>query len=444
MYLNNSIFKLKLLNKYQHINPFYNIPARLFSDTNKNITKHIPLTSLSNKNIQLMQKFENARNNKLTLKSKADLHFQTLWSNFCHIILYTNPTVTNSDTNSIPNDINFLDLSDMSNSVFQDDNKFINFNSNTLNTSQLSKEYHPFSDSNNNNITLINYINPVIVTRIPEEFNLDLETDKNIIITNSTDSKLNGDVKITFSSKSEDICNLFQTKSIRSVNFSLNSLNYCNMLIKSSLECQYFNFQSKLSILKIKKFGLVNKGLIKSNIAEIDIRSYFGPKNKNEELKIEVNYGEILFGACQGNLRIESNDAKIVLDNIECEDVNINTKSSYIEAFINKIGSMNISSVESEIILYLNEDNSSLKVFYENENKYIFEPKKRDERKEGNQADEDSLSIIKISSNKKPVISTISAWDYIKKKIERKIYNKKNENKEYKDTIENKENNTKL
>ena len=373
----------------------------------KSQIKHITNT-FTNSNIIYMKKIDDARNSTLKIKqSQNNLFFQTIWSNFMHTTAFLK---NHSNTNFPKNDIDYSNLSEDSYIIFQNDNQFFDYNT-TNNDFNLT-------DDKKNNIELNlpkNNDNCLVINRIPQEFSLNITANKNITINNTGDSKLMGNVNVNFISDLKNFNN-FETKRIRSENFSISCENgNLSVMIKSSLEVENLKLSANLALIKIKKLGLVKAGIIKSNIAEIDIRSIYC--SLVDRLTIEVDRGLIELGNCQGNMKIVSKEAKIVIDSIDCTELDILSENSEITVFFNKIENYaRICSSKGQVNLFLNSDNADdFNIYDENRGEYLMKSKNEENKK-----------IIKINSENVPKIVCISAWDYIKEKIERKVKNRQN------------------
>ena len=365
--------------------------------------------TLSNSNIIFMKKIDNVRNSCLKIKNcNYDLVFQTIWSNFIHSTILDK----NKKNSDFPNnDLDYTNYSENSYLIFQKDESFFdyNFNNDQVWLKEINKDNIDLNIPNNNNNDL------TIISRIPEEFSLNIESSKNILINNTGDSKLEGNVILKFMSE-ENKFNNFEARKIRSMIFSiLCEKGNLNILLKSSLEVGKLEIVSLISLIKIKKLGISDSGLIKSDISEIDIRSIYNNSPSNF-LVIENERGFINLGNCQGNLKIITKESKIVIDSLDCKECEIITENSEITVFFNSIEkNAIILSKKGKINLFINSDKSDMfNIFYEDKNVYLLK------------SNENISNIIRISSENEPKITLISSWEYIKEKLERKLKNKEN------------------
>ena len=142
--------------------------------------------TLSNSNIIFMKKIDNVRNSCLKIKNcNYDLVFQTIWSNFIHSTILDK----NKKNSDFPNnDLDYTNYSENSYLIFQKDESFFdyNFNNDQVWLKEINKDNIDLNIPNNNNNDL------TIISRIPEEFSLNIESSKNILINNTGDSKLEG------------------------------------------------------------------------------------------------------------------------------------------------------------------------------------------------------------------------------------------------------------
>ena len=362
--------------------------------------------SLSNSNIVYQKKIDNARNSTLNVRnSNLNMMFQTIWCNFLHTTIL-NESCNNNDFPQV--DLDYTNYSDNSYIIFQKDEMFFDYKNDLNWVKEIDREnIELVIPDKENNLSMI--------SRIPQEFSLCLETSKNIIINNTGDSKLQGNVSVKFFSV-ENKFNLFESRRIRSMDFSILCENgNLNFIIKSSLEVERLKMISAFLLLKIKKLGIVNTGLIKAQIAEIDIRSVYN-NSQSDFLIIECERGVIELGNYQGNLKIKSKEAKIIIDSLDCKECEIYTENSEISIFFNSLEKhSNITSTNGNVTLFINADKSNcFNILYKEKNKYLMK------------SNENNENAIIVSSENEPKIVSISSWDYIKEKIERKIRNKGN------------------
>ena len=361
--------------------------------------------TISNSNIVYMKKIDNARNSTLNIKDcKNDLIFQTIWSNFIHSTIIDR----NKKNLDFPNnDLDYTNYSENSYLIFQKDESFFNYNENLNWLIEKNKD--------NIDLNIPNSDEVLVISRIPEEFSLNINSSGNVTINNSGDSKLQGNIKINFTSDESKFHN-FEARKIRSMIFSiLCEKGNLNLIIKSSLEVEKLELVSIFSHIKIKKLGLTISGLIKSGISEIDIRSIYNNSPTNF-LVIENERGFINLGNVQGNLKILSKESKIIIDSLDCKECEIITESSEISIFFNSLEkNAQIHSKNGQINLFVNSDNTELfNIFYVDKNIFLLK------------SNEKNANTINISSVIEPKLTKISSWEYIKEKIERKLNLKNN------------------
>jgi hypothetical protein len=396
-------------------------------------------TKLSNKNIIFMKKFKNFRNNAIKVDSviKGEIVIQTFWSDFVHLCILDSELGKNNfglDPNSgFNSDLDYTNLNDDSYFVFQDPESFIDYK----NESEFNKCDIKINENESNIVEIINHDKPIplpsdnelnlsMISRIPQEFNLDIKTDGNLKIINAGDSKLLADkyIKIEFNlfdNESKEF-NIFEGKRLRTENFYLKANNRISVNIKSYLEANIVNFVSlHTSIIRIKKMGIVKEGYFKLNEADFDCRSIYGPKITGNYLEFNINDGNISIGTLQGNVRINVNkNAKINIDNLECQNFELNCNNqqgdSLIEIFINDVGqSCFINSGRNKLVLYINsEKNGSFKI----KTNLDIIGKEKNPKESPN---DDKLQIINVNASISPNILELSSWDYTRKKIESKI-----------------------
>jgi hypothetical protein len=372
---------------------------KLFADLRRNF-------SLTNKNIYFMKNFEESRNAEL----KADLNgseiiLQTIWSNFTHFSVFNKAKIFE---NGIDDSIDYSKLDDNSYYVFQDSNLF---NKNIeLGDVLLDKDQNKidlkfcelFDEITNDD---------VVIARVPQEFNLDL-TGHNIKIINSGDSKLVADKFINVDMKGRS--NFFEGKRLRTNDFKLNSVNELKMIIKSYIEAKCLNLIADTANINIKKLGVVNSGQFNVNKGQIDIRSAYLPQEDNFELNIKE--GDLVIGSCHGNLRINTQKANIIIENLDCKALNINaTEDNQCEIFINNLSANSKISSNNNLPnkLFINETcNGKIAIKCEKSGRYFF-------------GSEDCQTFLHINSKTDPSVIPISSWDYMKRKINRVINSKK-------------------
>lgn len=390
---------------------------------------------LNYKNIFFMKKLENARSKSINLHSttNTDIIFQTFWSDFLHLSFFNkNKTYENSDLLA-KSSLDFANYNDDSYIIFQNEKDFIDYESQrnsadetnfTYNLSETDEKEINFSTDNNNSLD-----EKCLITRIPQEFNIDVEADGDVRIINSGDSKLIADKKIKINfTETKDLSypNIFEGKRLRTENFFLDGKNrMLYVTIKSYLEAKKIFFQIlNSSKIRIKKLGVVNEGIFNLNNCEADIRSIYGPVKDNEQLEFNIKNTNLMVGSVQGNIKILSEEfSKITIENLECNNFFFKSSNkdeiSELEIFINNVkNSLKIEGEGIKIILYLNLD-SQVKFSVRHNESFIYNNYVNSESTGG-----DSSKIIEIKSNSIPEIIEITSWEYMKRKIERKIKSK--------------------
>ncbi len=340
-------------------------------NSNNTYNKNI---ELSNQNIFFLKKLNNFRNNGVVYTlHNTECIFQTLWSNFAYVSLINNNKTY--ENNLEKSSIDFISTDDNSYTIFQDESSFVdledkdeinNFKYKIAN--EDSSTLQNFELSNEKNKNGKNQDNYTLVTRIPQEFNINLKTNKSVKIVNMGDSKLLGDKEIKIHFVNYDtftgfdktgLTNKLNEDQIHEVNLELkrvrsNNINFCaeknfkvKLTARSYIEGENLNIDiPRESVFRVKKIGVANKGKINLNKSEIDIRSVFSPTNENSDLNNEnsicnnlnvnsnlnenKNYKYLEFigknsniniGSLHGNNFINTEECNIIIDNVDCENL---------------------------------------------------------------------------------------------------------------------------
>lgn len=393
-------------------------------------------TQLSNRNLIMMKKLKNFRNNTLNVDLKgSDIIFQTIWSDFVHISLFDK----NSENHNINTEFDYAKYDEESYTIFQDENIFTDFSETDGESVNLLSSENEIKITNVENKREIDL---TLITRIPQEFNLNLKTDKNIKFVNTGDSKLIADkhISIEFYNSSTDknetsLIKTFDAKRIRTSNFNLVSHNNIFIAsIRSYLEAEFVNFISlNKSNIRLKKLGVVKEGFFHLKETNMDIRSIYGPVEKekifnsetiNKNITFRIEGGNLNIGSIQGNVSFEFFDSdenkefesNLFIDNLDCDKFAIKSEAENFnrcEMFINKINSSCVFDVKKvkHFIIFVNIDTKEDFVVKHN-NSVIYGIYNKDK------------SVIEVNSETKPEIMEVSSWDYMKRRIEKKRMNK--------------------
>jgi hypothetical protein len=414
--------------------------------------KFFSTSGISNSNLITMKKLKNYRNNTLNVDMKgSDLIFQTIWSDFVHFSLFERNHI-NKNFNC---EFDYSKYDEESYTIFQDESIFTDYEeSSEKNSSMINFT----STENEMKITNTNEGKGdfTLITRIPQEFNLNLKTDRNIKIVNTGDSKLLADKQISIkfydhhSHEQGDInkstinsntnTNTFEAKRIRTTNFNLltGEENRFVSNIRSYLEAEFINFVSKnISHIRIKKLGVVKEGLFHLKKTNLDIRSIYGPVEKQEKeekleeitkrqirlLTFKIEGGNINLGSVQGNVAFEllnsseSFESNLFIDSLDCDRFHLKSQTDHLnrcEVFVNKVNNSCLFELKKvkNFILFVNVDTKEDFVVSYN-NSIIY-----GSTQDGNK------SVIEVKSETRPEILEVSSWDYMKRRIERKRMNK--------------------
>ena len=413
------------------------------------IAKFFSTNFLGNSNLIMMKKLANFRNNTLNVDMKgSDLIFQTIWSDFVHVSYFER----NKINKYFQSKFDYSKYDEESYTIFQDESIFTDYEDKAeIDDNHLSKINY---ESTENEMKISNSTQEkgdfTLITRIPQEFNLNLKTDRNIKIVNTGDSKILADKEISIEfyesnhkgDENEKIIsntNIFEAKRVRTTNFNLISGegNKLTASIRSYLEAEYLKFVSKnSSTIRIKKLGVVKEGLFDLKRTNLDIRSIYGPVEKkeisyrNDEIKtpsklltFKITGGNLNLGSIQGNVKLEFIDTEICesnlfIDSLDCEKFYLKSNTSNLnkcEVFINEVKTsclFELNKALKSFILFVNVDKKEDFVVRYNNSIIYGDPEN------GNK------SVIEVKSETKPEILQVSSWDYMKRRIERKITNK--------------------
>jgi hypothetical protein len=204
--------------------------------------------------------------------------------------------------------------------------------------------------------------------------------------------------------------------------------------IRSYLEAEFLKFIClNKSNIRIKKLGVVKEGFFHLKETNLDIRSIYGPVDKeekkesqsfNKNLKFRIEGGNLNIGSIQGNVNFEFIDSEndlgfesnLFIDNLDCNKFALKSDTANFnrcEVFINKINSsckFDLKKVKN-FIIFVNVDHKEDFVVSHNKS-IIYGLYEKDK------------SVIEVNSEIKPEIMEVSSWEYMKRRIQRKINNK--------------------
>lgn len=357
------------------------------------------IEKFSNSNIRFMKLFKTMNAGSASYKlNNTPIVFQTIWSDLAHISVFDK----NYDQNKHNYEIEFKDFEQTSYQVFQDNSTFPEYN-----TSDNCVEIKQ-TDSDKFNLEKTSEEELLMISRIPQEFNLEVETNRDVNIVNTGDSKLVSDKFFKVKMSGE---NRFDCRRLRTNTFDFVAQNVY-FAIKSSLETKVFNFNSIEAFISIKKLGVVNSGVINIKFGDIDIRSIYSTLTDFLELNIEE--GNIKIGSLQGNMKINTVSSNILIENLDCNRLIINSsQNNEIEIFINNIKEASEINT-NEIVphkLFINIE--ALKGFSIKWNGDLL------------YGVPENTNILSMNTKLKPEIKEVEYWDYMKRKIQRVIDLKK-------------------
>jgi hypothetical protein len=357
------------------------------------------IEKFSNSNIRKMKLYKNMSAGSGVFKlTNTPIVFQTIWSDMAHIAVFDK----NYSGNSEKYDIDFKDFEQTSYQVFQDNSMFPEYNIDDKCIDVKQTELNGFE------LRKISEDQLFMINRIPQEISLDIDTDSDINIVNTGDSKLVADKFFKVNMKGE---NKFDCRRLRTNTFDFIA-EYVIFTIKSSLETKVFNFKCLESTIFIKKLGVVNHGSLSARIGNIDIRSIYS--TQKEWLEMNIYEGMIKIGSLQGNLKIDTNSANIIIENLDCNKLIIDSKdNNEIEIFINNIkeeSEINTNEINPHKLFINKEASQSFSIIWNNELLYGLS---------------DNKNIMKLNTKVRPEISEVEYWDYMKRKIQRVIDLKK-------------------
>ena len=437
-----------------------------------NIIKQFSETcNLKNINLLLSKKFENQRGEKLNLitnKNVNKITFSTLWSDFTHLTIYSNIKDVSNESNDKDENVknnnsnNLADINDLENIVFQNPEHFLSketrYKFDELFKITDIKSYNNINDLKNiqiNKNTLLelnnNINNCAIVVRTPEEYDINLKTHAKIVniqsleysklssidevsitqyINDNTYSDTRNENNVLYSFKARKIQTKFfnyvccLSKSYKNCN---NELHYTNsFIISSSIEAYNFNFSVLpiFSNFRIKKLGIVEKGLIHISRGTLNISTIYG---NNLEIISDLNCqiqsnninleGKLIVNICSGEIVIDSLESKsfdLFIGNNS--DVKIFVKSIKEDSFIYID---NLNNNLTNICIYISEDNALNSFKIEENNNILYKPFEELEKL--------PTIFIKSKNNYKHnniIIKKTTSWDYLKEKITKKLNNK--------------------
>jgi hypothetical protein len=355
--------------------------------------------AISNKNIYYMRRFDDTRGGLLQLAG-SEIVCQTIWSNFTHLSLFN---TCKEYQNGIGDEVDYSRFDNDSYIVFQDENVF---NTHVDLDSQVKVEYR-------DNTVNLGWTPPnnVLIARIPQESNLDLSA-ATIKIINSGDSKLIADKIITLNMIGWE--NFFEAKRIRAERLDFGSRNSLDFMIKSYIEAKVVDFFGESVYMTVKKLGVVDRGSFTIKSGSVDIRSAYLPQTGI--CAFNIGMGKLTLGSCHGNLIINTDNAKINIENLDCGQLIIKSmEDNECEIFITNIQkNSKISSFNTvPYKLFINEENKNLSIKCDRTGTLLYG------------SDGDGSPTLFVDSYTQPIVTSISSWEYMKRKIQRVINTKK-------------------
>jgi len=454
-----SIFRKNNFIKISESNKNFSTLKNTIQNPNNNTSINNNKKSLSNENICFLKKLDNFRNNGVEYKVyNTECIFQTIWSDFAYVS-YLNERKT-FNNNLDKNNIDFIRTDDDSYTIFQDESAFIDFEEEKI----TKTESYSYETQNENSSKFQNFCfenleeknhsktttdnkhrdQHTLITRIPQEFNISLNTNKSVKILNMGDSKLLADklVKINLThfanneqqennqnSEQRAVVDL-EMRRVRSNIISITAEKgfKVKLTARSYLEAEIL----KISIpdesnFRVKKIGVAKNGKIKLRDAQIDIRAVFSPNKhlntndkapeslicENDTQSANANYLEfscensnLNIGSLQGNNYFDLNSCNLIIDNVDCDNFILkssNTKS--IEIFLNSL-----EKLEENNFFYLN---------FTEETNYSKEHSNENNNDENDDDDQNTINSKLSNESTNMKISSNGGFDCVKNK---KIY----------------------
>jgi hypothetical protein len=394
--------------------------AKLFScketlRKNFSIKQAEKVFEFTNKNIFQMRKFTGIRNKLIKFElSKCNLILDTMWSDFAHISVLDKDLVNSN----IREDINYLQVNDDNNTVFQDDNYFIDYLEETYFSQLIVNEEE---EERNLAVKLNNGDSEKklsLIGKIPQEINLEIKTDSDVSLFNSGYSKLVADkgLYFAFTENSYKKTINFEAKRLRAGDFYLFSKANLVMNVKSYIETKnLLIICEKYTDMRIKKLGVVGNGKIEIKEGNCKINSIYGPVYDKNELMIENKRGDVEITNLQGNISLKLNEGDLLITNVEGSKMNLELSAmKRVELFFSAFKTearVNINSRNESkklTILINKEINSALSILSNGKEIY---------KKNKEKFQEENLSVLSIISSLDPEIKEISSWEYLKSRI---------------------------
>jgi hypothetical protein len=359
------------------------------------------IENFSNTNIRIMKLYKNMNVGSMNfMLNNTPVILQTIWSDLMHVTVFDK----NYSDNKNKYDIDFKDFEETSYQVFQDNTMFPEYKTDDKCISVEHNELCKYEIRKENNDELL------MISRIPQEFNLEIQTNRDIYIVNTGDSKLVSDKYFKVNNTGE---NIFECRRLRTNIFDFVA-EKIYFSIKSSLETKVLKFICIEAIISIKKLGVVNNGIFDIKNGNLDIRAIYA--SQTDFIEMNVYQGMIKIGSLQGNMKINTINANIIIENLDCNSLIVNSsQNNEIEIFINNIKEESVinSNEDSPHKFFINKEaNNSFTIIWKKDILY---------------GTNDNRNVLMLNTKLKPDICEVEYWDYMKRKIQRVIDLKKKE-----------------
>lgn len=228
--------------------------------------------------------------------------------------------------------------------------------------------------------------------------------------------------RITINAKEVDL------RKARTNSFSANVQN--DFLIKSSLEANFLDIKTNGDFKVTKKLGVPTHGVIKSD-GNINIGAVYGPTSNVGDILVEhdqtlknlkehcINIvkeskGSIEIGSSHGWLNIDAQNSNLTLNDISNQAIYVTAKT--IDAVVKDVENFAYLKANDKIELLIDENLLGIRIYL----------KQQDQEVGHEDIEVDGYIVLDIADDSKITIEYLSSFQILKRKIEAKVYNKRN------------------
>ena len=345
------------------------------------------LFSFSNDRVKFLHCLPKTRHTTHFVHSTNPLKVQTFWSDFSYYAVFDSSSVYPFNKN----EINYADLKDESDTVFQETSRFKNYGE--MSNFQLDKRSISLGPSE------------FLSLRIPQESSLNVVSCSDVEIFNPMDTKLLADTFVVELKNSSETANKLNCNRLKAVECSLSCEGKALFYLKSFEVADLKVTSGEYLSYKGRKLGISERAKISGKLLDFDVRSVY-----SKSLKLTFAQAFIDVGSLNGHFEAKGNIGDIVIDSVERSDVTIEIEEGKIEMMIKGMEDnyINLVNKRGKSTLFVSLEVSDLVIKHEGQ--VVF---KKGSKEEG--------VTVNVEGKNKPEVEEIESWEFMKRKIMRKF-----------------------